>query len=86
MHALLDAVAAANRVGSTFGQPDLARVPKGFAGEPDWEHLLRRKSLILRTQTETPAPDWLFSSEAPERLAAIARAHLPLLGYQLQIP
>ncbi|MBL9052706.1 MAG: DUF2461 domain-containing protein [Tabrizicola sp.] len=79
--ALVSALESAEAVQSTLDAPDLARVPKGYAAEPDWNHLLRRKSLIVRTQTDLPPPDWLFTPEAPERLAAIARAHLPLLAW-----
>lgn len=78
---LLKAIEAANGVGSTLDPPDLARVPKGYAADADWDHLLRRKGMIVRTQVNRPAPDWLFTSEAPERLAEITRAHLPLLQW-----
>lgn len=81
--ALLSALDAAGQVASLLDPPDLARLPKGYEAAPDWEHLLRRKGLIVRTQTPLPAPDWLFTPEAPERLAAITRAHLPLLGWLL---
>lgn len=79
--ALMSALAAAEGVQSTLDPPDLARVPKGYEAAPDWEHLLRRKGMIVRTQSDMPAPEWLFTAEAPERLAAIARAHLPLLRW-----
>jgi uncharacterized protein (TIGR02453 family) len=79
--ALLAALDQAAEVGSTLDAPDLARTPKGYEAQPDWDHLLRRKSLIARTRTSLPPPGWLFTAAAPERLAAIARAHLPLLGW-----
>lgn len=78
---LLQALAAAEEVQSTLDPPELARVPKGYEAAPDWDHLLRRKSLITRTQAEQIPPDWLFTPEAPERLAAITRAHLPVLTW-----
>jgi uncharacterized protein (TIGR02453 family) len=77
---LLQALETAEAVHSTLDAPDLARVPKGFA-PADWDHLLRRKSLIVRTRADLPAPDWLFTAEAPTRLAAIIQAHLPLLTW-----
>lgn len=80
---LLAALAAAAQAGSRLDPPDLARVPKGCAADPEWDHLLRRKSLIVRTQAGPAAPDWLFSPEAPDRLAGIVRAHLPLLSWLL---
>ncbi|MCY1125656.1 DUF2461 domain-containing protein [Frigidibacter sp. RF13] len=79
--ALLSALDEAEKVGSTLDTPDLARTPKGYQTAPDWDHLLRRKSLIARTQANSVPPDWLFTPDAPERLAKIARAHLPLLAW-----
>jgi uncharacterized protein (TIGR02453 family) len=78
---LLTALDTAGQVDSTLDPPDLARVPKGYVADPVWDHLLRRKSLIVRTQTPRTTPDWLFSTDAPDRLAAITRAHLPLLAW-----
>jgi uncharacterized protein (TIGR02453 family) len=81
---LLAALDAAGTVESALDPPELARVPKGYDAEPEWDYLLRRKSLIVRTQSDRAAPDWLFGPDAPERLAAITRAHLPLLGWLLE--
>lgn len=78
---LLDALDAAGAVQSALDPPDLARVPKGFAAHPDWDHLLRRKGMIVRTQGDIPPPDWLFSPEAPDRFSDITKAHLPLLHW-----
>lgn len=78
---LMAALEATAAVGSTLDPPEIARVPKGYAAAPEWDHLLRRKGLIVRTQGHTPTPDWLFTPDAAERLAAITRAHLPLLAW-----
>lgn len=80
---LFAALDQAALTGSRLDPPDLARVPKGYVTEPDWDHLLRRKGLILRTQTDLPVPEWLFTSEAADNLADIARSHLPLLDWLL---
>lgn len=80
---LLQALKAAAAEQSTLDPPDLARVPKGYDTGPDWDHLLRRKSLIVRTQTDLPPPDWLFTADAPDRLAAIIRGHLPVLEWSV---
>ena len=77
---LQTALTAAEAVGSTLDPPDLARAPKGFA-PADWDHLLRRKHLITRSQTNLPPPDWLFTPSAPDKLAGIIRAHLPVLRW-----
>ncbi|MDH3264611.1 MAG: DUF2461 domain-containing protein, partial [Paracoccaceae bacterium] len=66
---LLEAAEAARAGGSDWDEPDLKRLPKGFEAGPDWEHLLRRKSVILRG--ETPGlPAWLST---PRCLAEIER-------------
>ena len=78
---LLEALAATGAVGSKIDPPDLARVPKGYVADPEWEHLLRRKGMVVRTEAPLPPPDWLYTPEALERLARIVRAHLPLLGW-----
>lgn len=78
---LLDALAAAEATGSRIDPPELARVPKGYDAAPDWDHLLRRKGLIVRTPSDRPVPDWLATPEAVPRLVEIVRAHLPLLGW-----
>jgi uncharacterized protein (TIGR02453 family) len=80
---LLAALEAARTVGSEIDPPDLARVPNGYDSGPEWDHLLRRKGMIVRTQADRPPPDWLFTSAAPERLAGLIRAHLPLLAWLL---
>lgn len=80
---LMQALGAAGAVQSQIDPPDLARVPRGFDAAPDWDHLLRRKNLIVRTQSDLPVPDWLFTPGAPEHLAAITQAHLPLLSWLL---
>jgi uncharacterized protein (TIGR02453 family) len=78
---LLAALEAAKVAGSEIDPPDLARVPRGYEAAPEWDHLLRRKGMIVRVQSRLPAPDWLFTPDAPERLAGITRAHLPLLDW-----
>jgi uncharacterized protein (TIGR02453 family) len=78
---LIAALEMAATVDSTLDPPDLARVPKGYDAAPDLDHLLRRKGMIVRTQSHIPPPDWLFTPDAPYCLAAIIRAHLPLLRW-----
>jgi hypothetical protein len=59
-------------------------VPKGYAADAAWDHLLRRKNLIVRTQGNLPTPDWLFTPKAAEEIATIALAHLPLLDWLIE--
>ncbi|MFM2356741.1 MAG: hypothetical protein RLZZ528_2477 [Pseudomonadota bacterium] len=76
---LLRAAAEIEALGGQWDAPDLKRVPQGFDAAPDWDHLLRRKSVILRGSM--PLPDWLFTPDALWHLEAILDAHLPLLGW-----
>lgn len=75
---LLRAIAAAEAAGCAFGPPDLARLPRGLTADGTWEHLLRRKSFVLRTQTPLPLPEALFTPAAPEVLAASAARLAPV--------
>ncbi|MFN0114749.1 MAG: TIGR02453 family protein [Paracoccaceae bacterium] len=76
---LLKAAAHAEAAGSRWDEPDLKRVPPGFSADPDWDHLLRRKSVILRG--EMPHPDWLFTPDSAAHLGPLIAAHLPLLAW-----
>lgn len=78
--ALLEAATRAETVGSRWDEPDLKRLPAGLTADPAWAHLMRRKSVILRGQTEG-LPDWLFTPEAIPQLSRLIAAHLPLLGW-----
>ncbi len=79
---LLGAVETAKAVGSDWDEPDLKRLPKGFEAAPDWEHLLRRKSVILRGETRG-LPDWLSTPRSLAEIERLSSAHLPLLGWLL---
>lgn len=81
---LLAALVQAAATGSDLDPPDLARVPKGYEPAPEWDQLLRRKSMIARTQLPLPVPDWLFGPDAPRQIAQLAAAHVPLLAWLLR--
>lgn len=71
-------LAAAEAAGCPLDPPDLARVPKGWTGGAGWDHLLRRKMVIARTQADVPLPDWLFAPGAVDRLVALVAELAPL--------
>lgn len=73
----LDRAAA---IGCLLDPPHLARVPKGFAADPAWDGLIRRKGVIVRCPAPQPLPDWLFTDQAVEGLMALVRALNPLVG------
>lgn len=81
--ALQKALAAAQAAGSDLDPPDLARLPRGFHADPEWEHLLRRKTVIARAPRLLPVPDWIFTADCPHLLAKVISAHLPLLDWLL---
>lgn len=79
---LLEAAETAQAAGADWDAPDLKRLPKGFEAEPGWEHLLRRKSVILHG--ETPGlPAWLSTPRCLAEIERLGAAHLPLLGWLL---
>ncbi len=78
---LLAAVAQATAAGCSFGAPDLARLPKGYDASGDWEHLLRRKSLVMRTMQDNSIPAWIFTGDCADQLMAITRHLMPLIRW-----
>lgn len=83
---LLRHVAHAEAQGCTFDPPDLARLPRGMAGAPEWEHLLRRRSFVLRTREPRPLPEALFHAAAPDLLAGIAAGLAPVALWLAALP
>lgn len=75
---VMDWLVAAEKAGCPLDPPDLARVPKGWEGGPGWDHLLRRKSVIARTQAVQPLPGWIHGPEAVAGLIEIVGALAPL--------
>ena len=75
---VMDWLRRAGEVGCTLDPPDLARVPKGWEGGAGWDHLLRRKSVIARTQGQVPLPDWIFGPGAVAGIVAVVEALAPL--------
>ena len=67
----------AAQIGATLGQPDLAKVPRGYQPQP-WDHLLRRKSIIARTRADIPHPPWVFTPDAGRRWLGIVDTLAPL--------
>ena len=78
---LLRAVTGAHKVGCDFDPPELKRLPKGYEADGDWEHLLRRKLFVMRTQRNQPAPDWMLSDRCVDRIMGITQALMPLLRW-----
>ncbi len=75
---VMDWLAPAEALGCRLDPPDLARVPKGWDGGAGWDHLLRRKSVIARTEAEVPLPDWAFGPGAVAGFASVLEGLAPL--------
>ena len=75
------ALQKAKSVGCTPDEADLKRLPKPYPTEPEWEHLLRRKSVIVRTQADIPLPDWLFAPTALQGITDLVAALAPLVHW-----
>jgi uncharacterized protein (DUF2461 family) len=78
---LLDAINTAASVGCLFDAPDLVRLPKRFSADGDWEHLLRRKAMVLRTLDDLALPTWIHTGRAVGEFTRIAKALSPLLDW-----
>ncbi len=78
---LLAAIERATAAGCSFGEPDLTRLPRGYDANGDWEHLLRRKSFVMRTMQDTSSPDWIFTDDCAGQLMSITRELMPLIRW-----
>lgn len=76
---VLAALDAAEKVKSTLGEPDLARLPKGYSADGRTAELLRFKSLVARTRGTGAGPKVLTGAGARDWALDMTRAHLPLL-------
>jgi len=78
---LLKAVASARKIGCEFDAPDLKNIPKGYEAKGDWEHLLRRKGFVMRTQQRVPVPDWITGPDCVDQIMGLTQACLPLIRW-----
>ena len=74
------ALAVARGVGAVLDAPDLKRVPRGYDPAP-WDHLIRRKSVIVRRDGDVGLPDWLHGPGAVTGWMAIVGALVPLVRW-----
>ena len=78
---LLAAMNSARAIGCEFGEPELKNLPKGYEADHKWEHLLRRKSFVMRTRQDLPRPEWLATSGAVDKMIDLTRACMPFIGW-----
>lgn len=76
---VIDALDAAAAVGTRLGEPDLARLPKGYQAEGRSAELLRYKSVVSRTYDGLHPAKHLTGAGATDWALEMTRAHLPLI-------
>jgi hypothetical protein len=74
---LLSAVETAQSTGCHFNAPDPARLPRGAVAEPGREHLLRRKSVIVRSRHNSAVPEWVVGPKAVSQWHKVIAALQP---------
>lgn len=79
--ALLAAFDAAAAVGCRVGEPDLARLPKGFEAEGPRATLLRYKSFVARTHDEDAPAGSILGDGARDWVLGVTDALLPLVRW-----
>ncbi len=79
--ALIDALNGAETVGCRMGEPDLARLPKGFDAEGRRAELLRYKGFVARTH-DRPAPkSRIIGKNAEDWVMETTEALMPLIRW-----
>lgn len=75
------ALTRAESVGCTLGEPDLARLPKGYEAEGRAADLLRYKSIVARTHGDPAPPEAIIGPEAVDWVMERTEALLPLMRW-----
>ncbi len=79
--ALIAALAEAERIGCRMGEPDLARLPKGFEAEGRRAELLRHKAIVARTFEQDAPPEVLIGKNAEDWTMKTTEALMPLVRW-----
>lgn len=78
---LIAALDWAEAVGCSMGDPDLARLPKGFEATGRQAELLRHKAMVTRTHDQDAPASVLTGPSAKDWLLETTEALLPLLRW-----
>ncbi len=79
--ALIAALDSAKTVGCRMGEPDLARLPKGFEAEGHRAELLRYKSIVARTHDKDAPAKSVIGKNAEDWVMATTEALMPLVRW-----
>ena len=78
---LIAGLEAAEKVRCEIGEPDLARLPKGFEAEGRRAELLRYKAIVARTYDHSDPSSSVIGAGAKDWLLGKAEALMPLLRW-----
>ena len=79
--ALSSALEQAAKVGCTMGEPDLARLPRGYEAEGRQAELLRYKAFVARTRTHEEPVDVMKGANAVDWLMSTTEELMPLIRW-----
>lgn len=78
------ALKAAEGVGATLGDPELARLPKGVDSIGEDDHFLRRKGLVARSHTRLPIPAEMLGPGAVDYASTLIKAVAPVSDWLVE--
>ena len=78
---LIEAFKAAENVQCHRGEPDLARLPKGFEADGERAVLLRHKAIVARTNDHMDPPGAIIGAKGKGWLLEKAEALMPLIRW-----
>ena len=79
--ALIGAIDLAGKVGCRMGEPDLARLPKGFDADGHRAELLRHKGFVVRTHDKDAPKSRMIGKGATDWALEVTEACLPFLRW-----
>jgi len=79
--ALLSAIDSAATVGCAIGDPEIARLPKGYVAEGKRADLLRHKSFVARTYDNPASKDVIIGPDAKNWVLQMTKALMPLIRW-----
>ena len=83
---LIAALDAASAVGCQMGEPDLARLPRGFDAQGRRAELLRHKAIVARTFDRDAPPEAVIGDEATGWVMETTTALMPLVRWLTKPP
>ena len=83
---LIAALDTASAVDCRMGEPDLARLPRGFEAEGRRAELLRHKAIVARTFDQDTPPDVVIGDRATGWVMETTAALMPLVRWLSKNP